>query len=59
VADALDRHRGALRPVQTVEIVQSVAEERLDLAGDGDSVQLWPHRHLTDAMFIALLEKPA
>jgi 16S rRNA (cytosine967-C5)-methyltransferase len=59
VADALDRHRDALRPVQTVEIVQSVAEERLDLAGDGDSVQLWPHRHLTDAMFIALLEKPA
>jgi 16S rRNA (cytosine967-C5)-methyltransferase len=59
VADALDRHRDALRPVQTVEIVQSVAEERLDLAGDGGFVQLWPHRHLTDAMFIALLEKPA
>ncbi|MER7082938.1 RsmB/NOP family class I SAM-dependent RNA methyltransferase, partial [Saccharopolyspora kobensis] len=27
--------------------------------GDGPSVQLWPHRHGTDAMFCALLQIPA
>ena len=27
--------------------------------GDGPSVQLWPHRHGTDAMFVALLRRPA
>ncbi|MGI8531600.1 MAG: RsmB/NOP family class I SAM-dependent RNA methyltransferase, partial [Geodermatophilaceae bacterium] len=26
--------------------------------GDGPSVQLWPHRHGTDAMFVALLRRP-
>jgi 16S rRNA (cytosine967-C5)-methyltransferase len=25
--------------------------------GDGPSVQLWPHRHGTDAMFISLLRR--
>ncbi len=59
VADALDRHRGVLRLGESAEIVQSVANERLDLAGEPQLVQLWPHRHLTDAMFIAVLEKAA
>ncbi|MDQ4119152.1 MAG: rRNA cytosine-C5-methyltransferase, partial [Actinomycetota bacterium] len=27
--------------------------------GDGPSVQMWPHRHGTDAMFVALLRRPA
>jgi 16S rRNA (cytosine967-C5)-methyltransferase len=27
--------------------------------GDGPSVQLWPHRHGTDAMFLALLRRTA
>ncbi|WP_072801899.1 RsmB/NOP family class I SAM-dependent RNA methyltransferase [Rhodococcoides yunnanense] len=26
--------------------------------GDGPSVQLWPHRHGTDAMFLAALQRP-
>jgi 16S rRNA (cytosine967-C5)-methyltransferase len=26
--------------------------------GDGPAVQLWPHRHGTDAMFLALLRRP-
>jgi 16S rRNA (cytosine967-C5)-methyltransferase len=25
--------------------------------GDGPAVQLWPHRHGTDAMFLALLRR--
>ncbi|UAJ77936.1 rRNA small subunit methyltransferase B [Leifsonia sp. ZF2019] len=58
VAAALERHP-ALQKVATAEVVQGLAEERLDLAGDPDVVQLWPHRHLTDAMFIALLTTPA
>jgi 16S rRNA (cytosine967-C5)-methyltransferase len=48
-----------VRSAASAEIVQAVADERLDLAGDPEFVQLWPHRHLTDAMFIALLEKDA
>jgi 16S rRNA (cytosine967-C5)-methyltransferase len=27
--------------------------------GDGPAVQLWPHRHGTDAMFLALLQRTA
>lgn len=27
--------------------------------GDGPTVQLWPHRHGTDAMFLGLLRRPA
>ena len=26
--------------------------------GDGPTVQLWPHRHGTDAMFFALIRVP-
>jgi len=29
----------------------------VDRLGDGPYVQLWPHRHGTDAMFCALLRK--
>ncbi|WP_431247575.1 RsmB/NOP family class I SAM-dependent RNA methyltransferase [Leifsonia xyli] len=57
VADALERHAGTLEQEETATVVQSFAAERLDLAGDASTVQLWPHRHLTDAMFIALLRK--
>jgi 16S rRNA (cytosine967-C5)-methyltransferase len=31
----------------------------LPALGDGPTVQLWPHRHGTDAMFFALVRKPA
>lgn len=34
-----------------------IAMESMDIAGDSPSVQLWPHRHGTDAMFISLLTK--
>lgn len=33
------------------------AAEKLDV-GAGSTAQLWPHRHGTDAMFVALLRKP-
>ncbi|WP_243063045.1 RsmB/NOP family class I SAM-dependent RNA methyltransferase [Humibacter sp. RRB41] len=57
VSDALKRHPDALRELPTRDVVQSVALRPLDLAGDPAQVQLWPHRHGTDAMFITLLEK--
>jgi 16S rRNA (cytosine967-C5)-methyltransferase len=57
VADALKRHPGALEELPTQAILQGAVKQPLDLAGDPAQVQLWPHRHGTDAMFIALLRK--
>jgi 16S rRNA (cytosine967-C5)-methyltransferase len=48
------------------EVVRRTGAEQLDTGavllgvpdlGDGPQVQLWPHRHGTDAMFIALLRR--
>jgi len=39
------------------EVIQRIAREPLDLPSVHKSVQLWPHRHGTDAMFIALLQR--
>ncbi|WP_158864412.1 RsmB/NOP family class I SAM-dependent RNA methyltransferase [Leifsonia sp. AG29] len=57
VTGALDRHDGAIEQLDTAAVLQDVAMQRLDLAGAPETVQLWPHRHGTDAMFIALLRK--
>jgi 16S rRNA (cytosine967-C5)-methyltransferase len=46
-------------PLDTAAVLQSLAVHPLDLAGDPGSVQLWPHRHGTDAMFITLLQRQA
>ncbi|WP_111720129.1 RsmB/NOP family class I SAM-dependent RNA methyltransferase [Homoserinimonas sp. OAct 916] len=59
VAGAMKKHEAILRRLPTADIVQAVSLAPLDLAGDGLSVQLWPHRHGTDAMFIQLFEKHA
>lgn len=56
---ALKRWRGAIEPLDAREVVQRVAREPLDLGGTGETVQLWPHRHGTDAMFIALVQRVA
>ncbi|MFA4082122.1 RsmB/NOP family class I SAM-dependent RNA methyltransferase [Mycobacteroides salmoniphilum] len=52
VSDAVRRH-----PV-TAEDARTVFPG-VDGLGDTDAVQLWPHRHGTDAMFTALLRKHA
>jgi 16S rRNA (cytosine967-C5)-methyltransferase len=54
-------------PAETVEVIGAVAGAELldarpafpgvDRLGDGPTVQLWPHRHGTDAMFCALLRR--
>ena len=43
----------------TVELVdvRPALPDSLPLLGDGPTVQLWPHRHGTDAMFVALLRR--
>lgn len=54
----LKRHPG-LREVDAGGVLQTIARDHLDL-GDAEgalSAQLWPHRHGTDAMFIALVER--
>lgn len=38
--------------------VERIAGRAVDLAS-APFVQLWPHRHGTDAMFVALIEKRA
>ncbi|MDQ1581030.1 MAG: rRNA (cytosine967-C5)-methyltransferase [Microbacteriaceae bacterium] len=59
VQDALKRWPNVLEPLETASVLQGVSENPLDLAGDPTQVQLWPHRHGTDAMFIALVTKTA
>ncbi|WP_425299893.1 RsmB/NOP family class I SAM-dependent RNA methyltransferase [Nocardia cyriacigeorgica] len=51
VADAV-RRTGAVQ-LDTRELVPGVPE-----LGPGPGAQLWPHRHGTDAMFLAALQKP-
>jgi 16S rRNA (cytosine967-C5)-methyltransferase len=48
-------------PLAEVERLDARAAlpEDMPALGDGPTVQLWPHRHGTDAMFIALLRRPA
>ncbi len=59
VTEVLRRHPG-IEELDACAVLQAVAREPLDLAGDGSGrVQLWPHRHGTDAMFLALLRRPA
>jgi 16S rRNA (cytosine967-C5)-methyltransferase len=52
VADVLRRH-----PVTAIDTRPLF--EPADRLGDGPSVQLWPHRHGTDAMFAAALRRVA
>lgn len=59
VAYALDRFDVEL--VDAAELAQSFTPEDLSLGYGSEiaskTVQLWPHRHGTDAMFVALLRK--
>lgn len=52
VADAVRRF--GVVELDTRELVPGVPE-----LGDGPAVQLWPHRHGTDAMFMAAVRKPS
>lgn len=58
VEGALKKWAGAVTRIDTQAVLAGVTSEPLDLP-PGESVQLWPHRHGTDAMFIQLLTKAA
>ncbi|WP_150309226.1 RsmB/NOP family class I SAM-dependent RNA methyltransferase [Planctomonas psychrotolerans] len=55
VEGALARSDGRLRALDTPVLLQSVALAPLEQPEGDSAVQLWPHRHGCDAMFIALL----
>ncbi len=55
VASVLRKAQGVER-LDTPGVLQSIVNEPLDLPA-ASHVQLWPHRHGTDAMFIQLLAK--
>ncbi|KRF31291.1 RsmB/NOP family class I SAM-dependent RNA methyltransferase [Yonghaparkia sp. Soil809] len=48
-----------VRRVDTGRVLAGVVREPLDLGDLDGAVQLWPHRHGGDAMFIQLIERPA
>ncbi|WP_166871884.1 RsmB/NOP family class I SAM-dependent RNA methyltransferase [Salinibacterium sp. ZJ450] len=53
---AVKKAGGSVVKLNTGAVLDGVTTEQLDLP-DADHVQLWPHRHGTDAMFIQLLSK--
>jgi len=56
VEGALKKWGAAIERVDTPAVLATVTDATLDL-GDTQHVQLWPHRHGTDAMFIQLISK--
>jgi 16S rRNA (cytosine967-C5)-methyltransferase len=59
VAETLRRHKSTVEGGGQVEEldVRTVLPPQLRDLGDGPAAQLWPHRHGTDAMFLALLRR--
>jgi 16S rRNA (cytosine967-C5)-methyltransferase len=55
VAEAVRR---APYPVEQID-VRPLLPPGMPGLGEGPSAQLWPHLHGTDAMFVALLRRPA
>lgn len=51
----LTAHGGRVTRLDTAAVLSSVTLAPLDLGDLDGAVQLWPHRHGTDAMFIQLL----
>jgi len=49
--------QSGLRELDARAIAEDIAPQPLGLAGGTRSVQLWPHRNSTDAMFFALLTR--
>lgn len=59
VADVVKRAAKEGTPVEVVDAAAALAQIAVTELGDqeGPYVQLWPHRHGTDAMFLALLRR--
>jgi len=59
IVESALRSHPEIERIDASEVLDRVTLEPLDAAAPGGAVQLWPHRQGTDAMFIALLRKPA
>lgn len=60
VVSAVLRGRDDVVELDAAAVLSDVAHSPIDLGSDGSRhVQLWPHRHGTDAMFLALLQRAA
>ncbi|WP_448720481.1 RsmB/NOP family class I SAM-dependent RNA methyltransferase [Microbacterium natoriense] len=53
------RERPEYVELDAAQVVAGLARNPIDLAEGSGHVQLWPHRHGTDAMFLALIQRPA
>ena len=51
------KKRSDVEVIDARELLREVATGELTDLGDGPHAQLWPHRHGTDGMFLALLRK--
>ncbi|WP_093801883.1 RsmB/NOP family class I SAM-dependent RNA methyltransferase [Streptomyces sp. Wb2n-11] len=59
VVDDVIRGRGGHQPVEVEWIDARPLMPDVPALGDGPDVQLWPHMHGTDAMYLALLRRTA
>jgi len=57
VVDDVVRRRGDVSLLDAPGMLREAAGREVPGAGDADTVQLWPHLHGTDAMFVALLRR--
>jgi 16S rRNA (cytosine967-C5)-methyltransferase len=57
VVDDVVRRRGDVEVLDAVPLVRQTDGEPVPGTGPGPTVQLWPHRHGTDAMFLAMLRR--
>ena len=58
IVEEVLRTRDDVSRLDAAAVVSGIAQNPIDLAGgDSGHVQLWPHRHGTDAMFLALLQR--
>ncbi|MGO1735559.1 MAG: RsmB/NOP family class I SAM-dependent RNA methyltransferase [Leucobacter sp.] len=57
VLEGLLKRHSELTELDARTVLSGIARGALDLAGSHLSAQLWPHRHGTDAMFIALVQR--
>lgn len=60
VVQSVLRDRDDVREMDARDVVRGVSSTEIDLpvpVGGSGHAQLWPHRHGTDAMFLALLRK--
>jgi 16S rRNA (cytosine967-C5)-methyltransferase len=57
VVDDVLRRRDDVERLDTRDAVEEASHGHADELGEGPDVQLWPHIHGTDAMYLALLRK--